>query len=120
MYAYTSLGNISTLPEFRLHEGTYILISYIYLLESSSTSKYLPLTVPNRFDFAGVLSGNKNNLFEQLIIQFAISIHITRTHTQSNIGNFYSSFGDSFTNNVNKAIAVRCSVLRPQITVIVW
>ena len=33
-------------------------------------------------------------------LQFTMSIHIRRTHTKNNIGSFYSSFGDSFTNKV--------------------
>ena len=60
MFAYTSLENVSTLPELRLHKGTYILA--IYILESSINSNYLPLTVPDRHDFAGVLSEKRKLL----------------------------------------------------------
>ena len=54
---------------------------------------------------ANEVEANENYLFEQLIIQFTMSIHIKRTHTKNNIGSFYSSFGDFFTNNVNASVA---------------
>ena len=55
MHAHEMRKNL-TLPEFKLHEGMYILAIYIYiyLLESSSTSDYLPLTVLNRHNSVGV------------------------------------------------------------------
>ena len=65
MHTHEMRGKNSTLPEIKLQEGMYILAIYIYiyLLENSSTSDYLPLTVPNRHNSVGV-SSNVNYLFE--------------------------------------------------------
>ena len=63
MHTHEMREKMFILPEIKLHEGMYILslslYIHIYLLESSSTSDYLPLTVPNRHNSVGVSSKRK-------------------------------------------------------------